>query len=114
MDGLDHNDILIFLNGDSAWGRVGYSWSVEGSGHTKFLQSALEFGGKHRIAVVGVEDQLLLTAPTDSLEKAGPAHKISCNGWVFSFGDVPATILRFHTSITKSMWSQIPRTVVGR
>ncbi len=40
------------------------------------------------VAVVGIQDQWLLTSLADPLADAGPAHQIGCDGWVFPFCDV--------------------------
>jgi hypothetical protein len=75
---------------------VGHSWSGSRPEQSQFssrLCSVAAHNSSRSLrlgnAVVGVEDQLLLTAPTDSLAQARPAHPIGCNGGVFSFSDIP-------------------------
>jgi hypothetical protein len=41
------------------------------------------------VAVIGMQDQWLLTALADALADAGPAHQIGCDGRVFLLGDIP-------------------------
>ena len=61
---------------------VGDPWPGEGSVHAKFFQAALERGGTHGIAVVGMEDERLLSAfavggafcSAVTLPEASPAH----------------------------------------
>ena len=43
----------------------------------------------HSITVVGVEDQRLIAAPSDSLVHASHAHQIGRDGLILQFGDIP-------------------------
>ncbi len=46
---------------------VGDPWSGEGSEHTQFLQPAFQCGRTHGVAVVGMQDQRLLSTLADPL-----------------------------------------------
>ena len=64
-------------------------WSGEGPEHTQLLQPALQRGGPHGVAVVGMEDQRLGAALADPLPQAGPAHQISGDLGFFPLGHDP-------------------------
>ena len=81
--------------------------------HCQPLQPAFQRGCSHG-AVIRVEDQRLLAAPTDSLARASPAHQVGRDGWIFLFGDTHATTLWLQTSITRQRYSDTPCTMAGR
>jgi len=58
--------------------------------HAQLFQPALQRCRTHDVAVIGVQDQRLLSLLADPLSQAIPAHQIGCNGWVFPFGDIPS------------------------
>ena len=57
--------------------------------HTQFLQPALQRGGTHGVAVIGVQDQRLLSPLTDPLPQASPTHQIRSNGWILTLIHIP-------------------------
>ena len=63
--------------------------SGEGSEHAELLQPALQRGGSHGVAVVGMEDQRLGPALADPLSQAGPADQIRGDLGVFPIRHVP-------------------------
>ena len=91
---------------------VGHPWPGKGSEHAQLFQPSFPRRRTHGIAVIRVEDQRLAASLADPLSQASPAHQIGCNGWVFSFGDIPGHHLvpparwprpgrRLQTSITR-------------
>jgi hypothetical protein len=63
--------------------------SGEGSEHPELLQAALQPGGSHGIAVVGMEDQGLRAPPVDPLTQAGLAHEVGGDLGVFPLSHLP-------------------------
>ncbi len=57
--------------------------------HAQFFQAALQRGGAHGVAVIGMEDQWLAPAFADPLSQAGPAHQICCNAWILTLIHIP-------------------------
>ena len=68
---------------------VGDPWPGERPEHAQFFQPAFQRGCAHGVAVIGVQDQRLLSALADSLSQASPADQIRCNGWIFSLSNIP-------------------------
>lgn len=62
---------------------VAHPGSGEGSEHPQPLQAALQRGGPHGIAVVGMEDQGMGTPLADPLLQADPVHQIRGDFGVF-------------------------------
>ena len=61
----------------------------EGSEHAQLLQSALQRGGPHCVAVIGMEDQRLGPPLADPLSQVGPADQIGGDLGLLSLGHVP-------------------------
>ena len=57
--------------------------------HAQFFQAALQRGRTHGVAVIGVQDQRLLSALTDPLSQASPTDQIRCNGWMLTLIHIP-------------------------
>ena len=61
----------------------------EGSEHTQLLKPALQGGGPHGVAVIGMEDQRLGPSLADPFAQAGTADQISGDLGFFPIGDIP-------------------------
>ena len=68
---------------------VRHPWPGEGPQDSQLLQPGFQRGRPHSVAVVGMLDQRLFAPLADPLADAGPTDQIGCDGWVFSFGDIP-------------------------
>ena len=68
---------------------VGDPWPGERPEHAQLFQPAFQRGCAHGVAVIGVQDQRLLSALADPLSQASPADQIRCNGWIFSLSNIP-------------------------
>ena len=56
------------------------AWPGERPEHAQFYQAALQRGRTFDVAVIGVQDQRLLSALADPLSHASPTDQIRCNG----------------------------------
>ena len=68
---------------------VGDPWPGERPEHAQLFQPAFQRGCAHGVAVIGVQDQRLLSALADPLSQASPADQIRCNGWILSLIHIP-------------------------
>jgi hypothetical protein len=68
---------------------IRHPWSGEGPDYSQLLQAALQRGGPHRVAVIGMQDQRLLATFINPLSEASPAHQSRCDGWILTLPDIP-------------------------
>ena len=68
---------------------VADTWPRERPQDAQLLQTAFQRGGTHGVAVVGMENQGLLSAFADPLFQASPTHQIRCDHWILTLLDIP-------------------------